>query len=73
MNHKSTLLEEKLNKPDWKQWMPLYGFIQICKDGIEGKKTLLYEDLDCLVFSAVQATSVGAVYTLVYPLIEKLF
>ena len=37
-------MEEK--SPDWKQWIPLYGFHQIVKDRDEGRPALSRESLN---------------------------
>ncbi|MBI4152613.1 hypothetical protein HY495_02785 [Candidatus Woesearchaeota archaeon] len=37
-------LEEKVEKPDWKQWLPVYGTNQAIKDYNAGKPVLGEED-----------------------------
>jgi hypothetical protein len=37
----SESLERKLEEPDWKQWLPVYGLIQTLRDIHNGKPTIL--------------------------------
>lgn len=43
MEHKPESLERKLGKPDWKQWLPIYGIYQIIKDSHNNKPTMVDE------------------------------
>jgi len=79
-------LEKKLEKPDWKQWLPIYGIYQMKKDVAKGKPIIVSERTDegvkpakPLVFfgslayqGASIATGVAGVYGF-YQLVEKLF
>jgi len=37
-------LEQKVGKPDWKQWLPVYGTYQVMKDYNDGRPILGEED-----------------------------
>jgi len=43
METKSESLEETLDKPDWKQWLPIYGIYQMKRDLNEGKPIIVSE------------------------------
>ncbi len=83
MKCKSESLEKKLDKPDWKQWLPIWGVYQIVKDGVNGKPSIIInrteqgvEPAKPRVFfgsMAYQAASVLVVGAGLYQLAEKLF
>jgi len=70
-------LEQRSNKPDWKQWLPVYGIHQINKDHSKDKPLIIDQNMfsfsASLAYHAVStvATISGAVYGL-YQLAEKL-
>ena len=33
-------LESKIGKPDWKQWLPVYGLYQVMRDNLKGKPSI---------------------------------
>ncbi|MCD4666202.1 hypothetical protein K8R47_00120 [archaeon] len=70
-------LEKKLKKPDWKQWVPVYGIYQIFKDKVNNKPSLAddFADKELRLFCSVlyQSTSVVAFTGGIYKFIEKLF
>ncbi len=39
-------LTAQRKSPDWKQWIPIYGFYQIVKDRDEGKPSLSRDSLN---------------------------
>ncbi len=41
MKSKPESLEMMLEKPNWKQWLPIYGVYQIKKDFFRGKPTII--------------------------------
>ena len=41
MENKSESLERKLDRPDWKQWLPVYGIYQVKKDIFDNKPTVI--------------------------------
>jgi len=41
MENQSESLEKKLDKPDWKQWLPVYGIYQVDKDIKDSRPTLI--------------------------------
>ena len=54
-------LEGKL-KPDWKQWWPAYGVYQVCKDHPAGKPTIIDNNNQLEILSALyQAVSIAAI------------
>jgi len=74
-------LEEKIEqqKPDWKQWTPLYGLYQIGKDINAGKPIIYYSGtrlkdgiIGIYVELSTSAVLIGATIGL-YELSEKLF
>ncbi|MCH7568035.1 MAG: hypothetical protein IIA87_01305 [Nanoarchaeota archaeon] len=87
MEYKSESLERKLDKPDWKQWLPVYGVYQGIRDARNGKPNFILEQTEqgvkltrpaMFVVSATYhavttvAVSKGIIYGL-YQLAEKLF
>ena len=82
MENKSETLKKKLDKPNWKQWLPVYGIYQNIKDALNDKPNMILttdggiQPTRPAVFlgsSAYQAVSVvGTAYGL-YQLAEKLF
>lgn len=34
-------LEGKVGKPDWKQWLPVYGTFRVIKDKLTNKPTII--------------------------------
>ena len=42
MEHKS--LEKRLEKPDWKQWLPVYGCVKITYNLYKNMPTILDKD-----------------------------
>lgn len=68
----SKSLEEKL-KPDWKQWAPVYGLIQIYKDSSSGKPTIMDNSYAGIYHGITLGASIlGAAYCML-KLTEKLF
>lgn len=67
----SESLEGKL-KPDWKQWIPIYGIYQTEKDFDEGKPVIM--NRACSSYQALSsiAVSAGVIYGL-FKLAGKLF
>jgi hypothetical protein len=62
MVYKISLLEET-DKPDWKQWLPVYGIYKMIADGFKRKPTIIDNRRGEAVFlgSAIyQATSLIA-------------
>src|SRR3989338_7423641 len=87
MDGKSESLEHKVEKRDWKQWLPGYGVYQVLKDDDLGKPTILADvtnegvtQIKPLVYygtAAYQSIFIGVgLYGAVYglsQLAEKLF
>lgn len=80
MEHRSQSLERKSEKPDWKQWIPIYGLYEIYRaqyitkalavtdDDLEDPLSLMWQGS-----LALHGTSLlGATYGLA-KLVEKLF
>jgi len=77
MGNKSESLESKLDKPDWKQWLPIWGAHQIVKDGMDGRPTIIYNEsegrikfglgLGSALYQAVSIATavVGTIYGLI--------
>jgi hypothetical protein len=62
MQYKTISLEE-IDKPDWKQWLPVYGIYQLVSDGFKRKPTIIDNRRGETIFlgSAIyQATSLIA-------------
>ena len=55
-------LERNLEKPDWKQWLPLWGVYQIEKDLSENNPTILDEEYGSKML--VGAIAVHALYAM---------
>ena len=48
-------LESKIGKPDWKQWLPVYGHFKLRKDEAAGKPVAIDNYMD--LYSIYQSTS----------------
>ncbi|MCK4553071.1 hypothetical protein KAT80_02615 [Candidatus Pacearchaeota archaeon] len=80
MESKSESLERKLESPNWKQWLPVYGIYQVIKDKLGDKPTIIDFERGAGSFygsAAYQAVSIavasgGTIYGL-HQLAEKLF
>jgi len=54
-------LETRLERPDWKQWLPIYGVYRVLKDAKDNKPNILNPDGAPIIFygaSAYQAISI---------------
>ena len=78
MENKLESLERKLERSDWKQWLPVYGLIQTLKDIHNGKPTILANSeftkgLGFICYQVVSPTVI--MYNIIYgtELVEKLF
>lgn len=72
-------LEKELEKPDWKQWIPVYGLSRIYRAEIDGAPSISDENYpircsgSCAYHGITAATAiVGTMYGLTQ-LVEKLF
>lgn len=82
MENKMLSLENEVDKPDWKQWLPVYGIYKTLKDNSNNKPNIIFsrtEPTSDLVFwgSALYqgvstVTAVVGIYKL-YQFVEKLF
>lgn len=75
-------LETKIEKPDWKQWFPLYGLYKVKVDNREDKPTIIDEgigtyELKYQAWLVMQTCSVmaavGGIAGVAYQAYEKLF
>ena len=66
-------LEEKL-KPDWEQWIPVYGIRQMFKDQREGRPSIIETSKYWSEYHSITLTGVisGVIYSL-YKLFERIF
>ena len=64
MESTSESLEERLDeKPDWKQWIPVYGIYQIKRDLDEGKPTFNMSNIYHAVSTVAIAMGTYIFYT----------
>ena len=52
-------LEKRLEKPDWKQWLPFWGIYQIEKDSSNNKPSVLDEEYGNKMFVGAVAVHMG--------------
>ena len=70
----SQTLEQKTEKINLKQWIPVYGLYQLIKDRNKDKQTILNEDnLTLEAHATYQAFSVFAAGAGLYALAERIF
>ncbi|MCK5449583.1 hypothetical protein KAI32_01840 [Candidatus Pacearchaeota archaeon] len=87
MKNKLETLEDKSNKPNPNQWLPIWGVGQIIKDlkngnptiitkktsdGIEGRNPFIYTGIVLYQSLSIVLATKGTLYSL-HPLVEKLF
>lgn len=80
MVHNSESLETKLDRPDLRQWLPVYGMYQVKQDLVNGKPTVIDAERGAVSFCGSAAYHavffVAGAYTtvtLLYCLSEKIF
>ncbi len=61
MENKVESLEKKLEKPDWKQWLPVYGIAQIFKDGAARKPRVIDNEKLFWLSTAYQAVAINGI------------
>ena len=79
MENKSEQLERKLEKLDWKEWLPIYGIFQAKKDLFADKPSIINDIGEAryyghLIYQAASTVAIagGTIYGL-SQLVEKLF
>ena len=83
MANEQESLEQKVKKPDWKQWLPIYGMYKVEKDFEDHQPTILDGDSAGRIMGTVfyhslslvavtVTTGAGLMYAVEY-LAEKLF
>lgn len=67
-------LEQKTEKADWKQWVPIYGIYKAYKDSNEDKPSIMTTSNDLIFFgnAVSQAISVVSAGHGLYSLAERL-
>jgi hypothetical protein len=75
MKNKFESLEMELDKPNWKQWLPVYGIYQVNKDLFDDKPTIIDREDSASWYdsAAYQAVSIIATVYGLSQLAEKLF
>lgn len=83
MENTSQSLKRKLDKPDWKQWLPVYGIYRTIKDVRNDRPSIIINETEdgveqarLSVFSGsaiYQAASVVVAGYGLYQMTEKLF